>query len=147
MTLRSEVPRGILVSELSECDETKGHYTPFEGDVVSAEGGFPLVTFSDTDEVVCMVEINPSVNMCFGRCIQEVRDEQKWVMILLSDFVESAEVNAEVESSILFVDEKDRGSMSEARLVDEPIVEVFIYESVEGAKLSRKEGADGTLRG
>ena len=129
------------------CDETEEHYTPFEGGVVSADGGLPLVTFSDADKVVCMVEINPGVNVCFGRCIQEVRDGQEWVMIFLSDFVESAEVNAEIESSILFVDEKDRGSMSGARLVDELIVEVFIYESVEGAKLSRKEGADGTQRG
>ena len=32
----------------------------------------------------------------------------------------------QVECTILFVDEEDRGSMSRARLADEPVVEVLI---------------------
>ena len=36
-----------------------------------------------------------------------------------------------------FADEEDRGSMSGARLVDEPIVEVLIDKGAEGVELSR----------
>ena len=36
-----------------------------------------------------------------------------------------------------FADKEDRGSMSGARLVNEPIVEVLIDKGVEGVKLSR----------
>ena len=46
-----------------------------------------------------------------------------------------------------FADEKDRGSMSGARLANETIIEVFIYEGAEGTELSRREGVDGTKRG
>ena len=46
-------------------------------------------------------------------------------------------INTEAECSILFVDKEDRSSMSRARLVDEPIVEVLIDKGAEGVELSR----------
>ena len=58
-------------------------------------------------------------------------------MIFLGDFVKSTKIDTEVECSVLFVDEEDRGSMSGARLADEPIVEVFIDKGAEEVKLSR----------
>ena len=56
-------------------------------------------------------------------------------------------VDVEAECSSLLSDKEDRGSMSRARLVDEPIVQVFINKGAEGVKLSRREGVDGTQRG
>ena len=38
--------------------ETKRHYTPLKGAIVSVEGSLPLIAFSYADEVVCMVEVN-----------------------------------------------------------------------------------------
>ena len=54
--------------------ETKGHHTPLEGAIVSAEGSLPLIVFSYADEVVCMAEVDLSVDACLRRSIQEVTD-------------------------------------------------------------------------
>ena len=43
--------------------ETKRHYTPLKGAIVSAEGSLPLIAFSYADEVVCMVEVNRCINV------------------------------------------------------------------------------------
>ena len=69
---------------------------------MSMEGSLPLITFSDTDEVVSMAEVDHGIDVHFEGHVQEVRDEQEWVTILLSYFVESMKINAEAESSIFF---------------------------------------------
>ena len=59
------------------------------------------------------------------------------VVIFFGDLVMSTKIDTEVECSILFADEEDRGSMSGARLADEPVVEVLVDKGVEGVELSR----------
>ena len=49
----------------------------------------------------------------------------------------SPQKSTQAECPILFVDEEDRGSMSRARLADEPVVEVLIDKGAEGVELSR----------
>src|SRR5271155_5793799 len=48
--------------EGSRCiSETKRHNKPLERTVTSAEGGFPLVTFGNTDQVICMAEVKSGI--------------------------------------------------------------------------------------
>src|SRR5271163_2004620 len=44
--------------EGSRCiSETKRHNKPFERTVTGMEGSFPLVTFGNADQVICMAEV------------------------------------------------------------------------------------------
>ena len=45
----------------------------------------------------------------------------KWVVVFLRDLVESSEVYAKVEGTILFVDKEDQSSMSRGRGSDETV--------------------------
>ena len=45
----------------------------------------------------------------------------KWVAIFFCDLVESSELDAKAEGTILFVDEEDWSSMSRGRGMDETI--------------------------
>ena len=54
-----------------------------------------------------MLKVNLGIYLCFSGAVQQVRDQGKRVTILLCDFVQTTEVNAESESTILFLSEKD----------------------------------------
>ena len=68
------------------------------------KGSFPLVTFGDSDEVIRMLQINFRIDAGFPRGVQQVGDQRKRIPILLSDLVETLEVNAESEGAIPFFD-------------------------------------------
>ena len=68
------------------------------------KGSFPLITFSDLDEVIRMLQINFHIDAGFLRGVQQVGDQWKRIPILLSDLVETSEVNAESEGAIPFFD-------------------------------------------
>ena len=55
-----EIGEDVIHEVLEHCwhiCEPKGHHTPFEGSVVGVESGFPFVTLSDLDQVICMAEV------------------------------------------------------------------------------------------
>jgi len=54
--------------------ESKRHYTPFKGAIVSLECGFPFVTFADSDKMVGMLEVNVGEHSCFTWTVKEIRD-------------------------------------------------------------------------
>jgi hypothetical protein len=58
---------------------------------------------SDADEVVGMAEINLGIDFGFGRRVEEVRDEWKWVLIFFGDFVEAMIVYTGRESHLSFL--------------------------------------------
>jgi len=46
------------------------------------------------------------IDACFSGAVQQVRDQGKRVTILLGDFVQTTEVNAETESAVLFLSKR-----------------------------------------
>src|ERR1700710_1919609 len=77
--------------------KTKRHHQPLIRTVARAEGGFPLVAIGDTNEVVRMPKVDLGIEFGMARGIKEVGDQRKRVSILLRDFVQTTEVNAETE--------------------------------------------------
>src|ERR1700709_2091474 len=77
--------------------KAKGHHQPLIGTVARAEGGFPLVTIGDANEVVRMPKVDLGIDFGTAGGIEEVGDQRKRVSILLRDFVQTTEVNAETE--------------------------------------------------
>ena len=81
-----------------------------------------------------MLEIEGSVDSSFTSGGEKVRDEQKRVLILLGDFVETMVVHTESERAILLVNKKDRGTMRRASRMDESSTKVVINELSGGLK-------------
>ena len=79
-----------------------------------------------------MAEVDLCVKASFLGSVQEVGDEQKWVPVFDGDLVESAEADAESETTIFLFDEEDWCSVGRASGADYPGVEVFIQEFPEG---------------
>ena len=60
-TYIEHVREDVIHEALRSCQcisQTKGHNTPFEGAIAGAEGGFPFVTFTDSNEVVGVLQVN-----------------------------------------------------------------------------------------
>ncbi|KIM67454.1 hypothetical protein SCLCIDRAFT_107540, partial [Scleroderma citrinum Foug A] len=55
--------------------EAEGHYLPLIGAVVSPEGGFPLITLGDVNQMVSMPKIDFSIDLRLTRGVKEVGDE------------------------------------------------------------------------
>ena len=83
--------------------EAERHDIPFKQTIAGPEGCLPFVTFSDTDKVIGMAEIDLGVDAGFAGSIQEIGDERKGISVLLGDAVETSEVNTEMERAILFL--------------------------------------------
>ena len=66
------------------------------------KGCFPFVTFSHSDQVICMPQIDFHIDVSFPGSIEKVRYQWKWIPILLSDLIETSEVNAESEGAICY---------------------------------------------
>ncbi|KIM60720.1 hypothetical protein SCLCIDRAFT_123630, partial [Scleroderma citrinum Foug A] len=55
--------------------EAERHHLPFIGAVASAEGGFPLITLGDVNQMVRMPKINFSIDFRLTQGVKEVGDE------------------------------------------------------------------------
>jgi len=120
--------------------KSERHNKPFIGAIASAEGSFPFITWSDADQMVCMLEIDLGIDGRAARRIKGVRGEWKWkwITIFFGDFIETTEVHTKTEQSILLLDKEDWSSMGRVGWMNEPIVEMLIYESPECFKLGRR---------
>jgi len=49
--------------------ESERHYTPFKGAIVSLECSFPFVTFTDSDKMVGVSEVNVREQLCFMQTV------------------------------------------------------------------------------
>ena len=63
------------------------------------------------DKVVDMSEVECSVDTSLSSRLEKVGDERKWIPIFLHDFVKTTEIDAEAEGAILFMNEKNGGTM------------------------------------
>ncbi|KIM56216.1 hypothetical protein SCLCIDRAFT_133116, partial [Scleroderma citrinum Foug A] len=55
--------------------EAERHHLPFIGAVASAEGGFPLITLGDVNQMVRMPKIDFSIDLRLTQGVKEVRNE------------------------------------------------------------------------
>ena len=83
------------------------------------EGSLPFISVGNANQVVSMSEIDLGVDFSTAWSIQEIRDVREWVSIFFCDFVESLEVDTEVEQTILLADKQDWSSMSKGGRADE----------------------------
>ena len=63
-----------VVHEMQKCSwcisESKWHNQLFKGTIMGSESSFPLVSFSNADQMVCMPKTNLDINVSFLRDIQ-----------------------------------------------------------------------------
>ena len=76
--------------------------------------------------MVGMPEVNFRIDFGLAQAVKEVSNVRLRVSVLLCDFIQTAEVNAESEQTIFFVCEQDRSSAWRLRWVDEIHREVFV---------------------
>ena len=103
------------------------------------EGSFPFVSSSDANEIKGVLKVYLGINFGITRSIKEVCEKWKGVPVLLCDFVQSVKVDTELEGSILFGSEEDRGTMRRVGRGDKSISEVFIEEFAKCFKLFGRE--------
>ena len=47
---------------------------PFEGAVAGVESSFPFIAVLDTDQVVCVMEVDVCIESCLSQAVKEVGD-------------------------------------------------------------------------
>ena len=88
--------------------------------------GLPFITISNSDEVVCVSEVNGGVDAGFASSGEEIRNERQRVAVFLGDLVQTTIVNTESEAAIFFLYKEDRCSMWRGGLTDETRAEMFV---------------------
>ena len=91
-----------------------------------------------------MSEVEHSVDVSFSGGLEKIRDERKWIPIFLCDFVMTTEIDAEAEGAILFMNEKNGGTMWRGGGSDKTTGQMFINEFMEGLKFCLREREDRT---
>ena len=59
------------------------HYQPLKRSVTSPEGSLPFISCCNVNQMVCMPEVDFSVDSCFSWCVKQIGNERKWISILL----------------------------------------------------------------
>lgn len=126
--------------------KTFGNNTPFERTVTSSEGGFPLITFGDPNEMISVSQVDLGINACFARDIEEVRNERKRISIFLRNVVEATIIHTKTEVTILLFDEKDGSTVRGFGGTNETHREIFVNEFTKSLKLSLRKGVHSTQR-
>ena len=54
--------------------KSKRQDTPFKRAIVGMESSFPFIALTDTDQVVCMTEVNFCIESCLSWAVKEVGD-------------------------------------------------------------------------
>ena len=64
---------------------------------MGAEDGFPFFTFTASNEVIGMLQVDFGIHGGLSRAVEEVGDAQKQISVFLGNFVECSKVGAETE--------------------------------------------------
>ena len=96
------------------------------------EGGFPLVAFLDSDIVISPSYIKLGEDLGVFKFVDEVGNQGEGVCISDSMTIEISVVLARSETSILFLNKEERGSLGGLGWTDFPRVKVFIDELICG---------------
>jgi hypothetical protein len=74
------------------------------------KGSFPLITFSDTDIIVSLSDIELGEVPCALELMDEIIDEGEGVLIFLHDNIECSIVLDKAKLTILLLDKEDWGT-------------------------------------
>ena len=127
--------------------ETLRHDEPFEGSISCLKGGLPFISGGNPDEMVGMLEVNLGINVRGSGTVQEIRDEGEWITVLFGNAIKSAEVHAESQRTILFLDKEDRSTVRRCQLANKAMAEIFVQEFAEFLEFGGRQGVDRTWRG
>jgi hypothetical protein len=94
-----------------------------------------------------MTKINFCVVSGFPWGIQEVRNERKWVTILLGNFVQPTVVDTKAETAVLLPNEENRSSVRRIRGADKSDADVLLNEVSECLNFCGGKGVHTTRRG
>jgi hypothetical protein len=114
--------------------------------MASVESSLPFISGMNPDKVVGVLEVQRCIDSSFAGAIQEIGDERKRITIFPSDFVESTIVDAESETTTLFLDEQDRSSARSFRRTDPAPRKVSFDIDSKGFLFIDREGVDRTER-
>ena len=87
---------------------------------MGVKGGFPFITFTDSNEVVGVLQVDFSIHGGFLQAVEEVRDMWKWVLVFLCDFVEASKVGTEMGRAVFLSSEEDWSAVRQEQWSDEP---------------------------
>ena len=62
---------------VTECNR---HHQPLERSTTSPESSLPFISCCNANQVVCMPEVNFVVDSCFSWCVEQIGNEQKWIV-------------------------------------------------------------------
>ena len=75
------------------------------------KGSFPFVTFLDSDEVVCVLQVDFCIHGGLSWAVEEVRDRWKWILVFLCDFVDALKVSTEMDRAVFLSSKEDWSAM------------------------------------
>jgi len=111
--------------------KTEMHDLEIEGTIAGSEGCFPLISGSNTDEVVCTTEVNLGVDLGGAEAIEEIWNEGKWISIFLGDLVKTMPINTKSKQAVFLFDEQDRSTAWGLRLADKAVIKILFEEFME----------------
>ena len=113
-TYIENVREDVIHEVLKSCwciSQTEGHNTPFKSAIVGVEGGFPFITFMDSNEVVGVLQVDFGIHGSLSWAVKEVRDAWKWISVFLCYFVEALKVGSEMERAIFLSSKEDQSTV------------------------------------
>ena len=139
------IPEGIRHKSLKSGGRV-GHAEEHDGGFIESsvgdEGGFPLVTFLNSDIVISPSYIKLGEDLGVFKFVDEVGDQGEGVCISDSMAVEVSVILAGLEAFILFLNEEERGSLGGFGQMDFPRMKVFVDELICGLPFLDREGIE-----
>ena len=143
-SLCNHIPEGIghkLLKGGGRIGHAEEHDSGFIKSSVGDEGGFPLVTFLDSDIVISPSHIKLGEDLGVFKFVDEIGDQGEGICVSNSMAIEISVILARSEVSILFFDEEGRslggfGRMNFSR------AKVFIDELIHGLPFLDREGIE-----
>jgi hypothetical protein len=110
------------------------------------KGGFVFATGGNLEQVIGVLEIQFGVNMRLSRCIEEIHNQRKQIIILPRGVAQPTAANTKPETSILLLSEEHRSTMGGTRWINEIRLQLPAEELLKCQKFSWRKGTDGTDR-
>jgi hypothetical protein len=82
--------------------------------------------------MVGVTEVDFGVNACSPGSIEKISHERDRITVLLRDTIETPEIHAKPETTVLLPGEQDRSSARGTRGADETCTEILVKEFPEG---------------
>ena len=139
----NHIPEGIrhkLLKGGGRIGHAEEHNGGFIESSVGDEGGFPLVAFLDSDIVISPSYIKLGEDLGIFKFVDEVGNQGEGVCISDSMTIEISVVLARSETSILFLNKEERGSLGGLGWTDFPRAKVFVDELICGLSFFEQRG-------